>query len=121
MLKNFKNSLLTGVESTKSKVEKNSLYLGVVKGYTTPTLPKKVELFYSNIYIRIFRFIGGICLFLILTKLHLALPFLSQIIILILGSIQCFQILIIFIIKSIYSIYTLKYKSKDLASKVHDK
>ena len=46
-----------------------------------PMLPKKIENVYSNIYIRILRFIGGLCLLLALTKNYLLLPiFLHKII-----------------------------------------
>ena len=41
---------------------------GIVKVYNTPTLPKHIINFNHNIYVRIFRVLGGICLLLILSK-----------------------------------------------------
>ena len=47
-----------------NKIEKNSIYLGILKGYNIGILPEKVYKIYNNIFIRILRFIGGVCLFL---------------------------------------------------------
>ena len=46
----------------------NNLKLGNIKVYKTPTLPNQVINFNKNIFVRIFRVIGGICLLLTLTK-----------------------------------------------------
>ena len=96
-----------------SKIDKNSFYLGFMKAYNVPILPKKIENIYSNIYVRVLRFIGGVCLLLILTNKHLLLPVYLHKLIIVVGAIQSIQILIIFIIKIIYGLYTLMYKSKD--------
>src|SRR5229473_2505394 len=95
------------------KIKNNSFYKGVMKGYKVPTLPKKIELILNNVYIRILRFIGGLCLLLILTSSHLSFPMYLQFIIVILGCLQSIQIMVIFVIKFIYGIYTLIYKAKD--------
>ena len=84
-----------------------------MKAYSVPMLPKKIEYIYSNIYVRILRFIGGVCLLLVLTNKYLLLPIYLHKIIIVVGAIQSIQILIIFIIKIIYGLYTLMYKSKD--------
>nr|YP_010697893.1 hypothetical protein P1Q19_mgp05 [Fuscoporia viticola]WCF76854.1 hypothetical protein [Fuscoporia viticola] len=96
-----------------SKIDKNSFYLGFMKAYHVPVLPKKIDLIYSNIYIRILRFIGGICLLLTLTNSHLSLPIYLHIYIAIIGAIQSIQIVLMFIIKFIYGLYTLIYKPKE--------
>ena len=82
-----------------------------MKGYNVATLPKNIETIYNIIYIRILRFIGGICLLLILTGYSCLLPTYLHIPIIVIGTIQSVQIIIIFLIKFIYGIYTLKYKS----------
>ena len=96
-----------------SKIDKNSFYLGFMKAYSVPILPKKIENIYSNIYVRVLRFIGGVCLLLVLTNTYLLLPIYLHKIIIVVGAIQSIQILIIFTIKIIYGLYTLIYKSKE--------
>jgi hypothetical protein len=44
------------------------LKLGIIKVYKTPSLPPHVLNFNHNIFVRIFRVIGGICLLLTLSK-----------------------------------------------------
>ena len=56
------------------KQGKNAFYLGFIRAYSLPTLPAKLELFYNNIFVRIFRFIGGLAFLLIVTKTYLILP-----------------------------------------------
>jgi hypothetical protein len=101
----FKNHLL-------SKVEKKSLYLGFKRGYDIPILPEVIFKFYNIIYIRILRVIGGLCLFIVLTKIHLILPTYLHFPIIIIGFLQSLQICIIFMIKICYGLYTLIYKKK---------
>lgn len=76
-------------------------------------LPEKLYKIYNLLYIRILRFIGGVCLLLVLTSSYLSLPIYLHKPIIIIGAIQSVQILIICIVKIIYGIYTLKYKSKE--------
>jgi hypothetical protein len=45
-----------------------NIYLGIKHALNVPSLPKKVSDFYNHIYTRIFRFIGGISILLLLTK-----------------------------------------------------
>ena len=96
-----------------SRIQKNSTYLGIKKGLSMSLLPAKVEKFYSYIFIRILRFLGGLCLLLVLTSWYLELPLMLHNTIIIVGFIQSIQILIICLIKVIYGVYRLKYKSKD--------
>jgi hypothetical protein len=72
-----------------------------------PLLPNTVQSFLSNIYVRILRFIGGLCVLLVFTKTYLIFPNFLRWIILILSLLQMMQMFIIIIIKVIYSIYTL--------------
>ena len=88
------------------KLNTNSLYLGFKKGYNLSILPEKIEKIYSLIFVRILRVIGGISFLLVLTSKYLMFPLYLQKVILILGIIQSLQMLIIFIIKIIYGIYT---------------
>lgn len=80
----------------------NSIYLGFIRAYSIPTLPAKVELIYSHIFIRILRFIGGFSCLLVLTKTHLMLPAFLHLFLSILASIQMTQIILILIIKIFY-------------------
>ena len=96
-----------------SKIETNSIYLGIIKGYNIGILPESLYKINNNLFIRILRFIDGVCLFLVLTSYYLKFPIILHKIIIIIGFIQLIQIVIILLIKIIYRIYTLKYKSKD--------
>ena len=93
-----------------SRIQKNSTYLGIKKGLSMSLLPAKVEKFYSNIFIRILRFIGGISFLIVISKIYLNLPENLHLFIIIIASIQITQIIIILIIKIFYGIYTLIYK-----------
>ena len=101
----------------KFYLKNTTIYLGFMKAYSVPMLPKKIEYIYSNIYVRILRFIGGVCLLLVLTNTYLLLPIYLHKIIIVVGAIQSIQILIIFTIKIIYGLYTLIYKSKEFEIK----
>jgi hypothetical protein len=90
----------------------NSIKLGIRRGLEIPTLPLRIRNFYDNIVIRIFRFIGGICLVLNLTGYYLSFPNILHWFILIISAIQMIQIMIITGIKIVYSIYTLIYNPK---------
>ena len=62
-------------ELFKTKLNTNSLYLGVKKGYNISILPEKIEKIYSLIFVRILRVIGGISFLLVLTSKYLMFPF----------------------------------------------
>lgn len=96
-----------------NSIRLRDISLGLKKGYNIPTLPHNLENLYSNIYIRIFRVIGGLCLLLVLTSNYSLFPVYLHTLIFFLGFIQSIQIVIIFIIKAIYASYTLIFKSKD--------
>jgi hypothetical protein len=97
----------------KAKLDRKSIILGLKKGFSISLLPKKIEVFYQHIYIRILRFIGGLCLLIALTSNYLLFPVFLQTPILIIGFLQSVQIIIIFIIKICYGFYTLKYRKKE--------
>ena len=56
----------------KTKLNTNSLYLGVKKGYNISILPEKIS---QGICVRILRVIGGISFLLVLTSKYLMFPF----------------------------------------------
>lgn len=92
------------------KINYNSIYLGFKKGMSISILPPKLEKLYSNKYIRIIRFIGGLCLLFVLTNKYLLLPnlpFSIYMTICIIGLLQALQIFIIFLIKIIYGLYII--------------
>lgn len=92
------------------KINFNSIYLGFKKGISVSILPPKLDKLYNHIFIRIIIFIGELCLLFVLTNKHLLLPNLPvsiYTIICIIGLLQAIQILSIFLIKTIYGIYTL--------------
>jgi hypothetical protein len=91
---------------------KNSIYLGFIRAYNIPTLPAKVELIYSHIFVRILRFIGGLSFLLVVTKIHLILPAFLHLFLSIIASLQITQIIIILIIKIFYGLYTIIYKKE---------
>ena len=45
-----------------------------MKAYSIPTLPVKIENYYNNVFVIIFRAIGGISVIMVLTKFYLNLP-----------------------------------------------
>ena len=92
------------------KINFNSILLGFKKGISVSILPPKLDKLYNHIFIRIIRFIGGLCLLFVLINKHLLLlnlPISIYTIISIIGLLQALQIICIFIIKTIYGIYTL--------------
>ena len=91
----------------------NSIKLGIKKGLEIPTLPLKIRKFYDHILIRVFRFIGGVCLVLNLTKLYLTFPEILRYFFLGMSVVQITQILVILLIKIIYSSYKLIYKPEE--------
>ena len=91
---------------------KNSIYLGVMRAYSIPTLPVSVARFNTNIFVRIFRVIGGTSFLMVATEFYLQFPDLLQIICAIIASIQVTLVVIIFIIRTFYSLYTLIYKKE---------
>jgi len=91
---------------------KNSFYLGFIRAYSIPTLPAKVEQIYSHIFVRIFRFIGGLSFLLVVTNTYLILPGFLHLFLAILASIQITQIIIILIIKFFYGLYIIVFKKE---------
>ena len=91
----------------------NSIILGFKKANSIPTLPNWLEKLNKNIFIRIFRFIGGFCVLLVFTGYSLEFPDLLQYIVILLSIFQILQMWLIFITKAIYMTYTLIYKKTD--------
>lgn len=83
-----------------------------MKGLSIPMLPVKVERLYNNIFVRIFRFIGGVAFLMVISNIFLHLPELLQLFFAIMASIHITQIMIMFIMKSSYGIYTLVFKKE---------
>lgn len=112
----MKNKLLKFENCFKTwflnKWGKNSIYLGIMKAYSIPTVPLSVENYYNNVFVRIFRVIGGISVIMVLTKFYLNLPEYLHLFCTIIASIQVTLVMIIFIIKFFYGIYTLIYKKE---------
>ena len=77
-------------------------------------LPESISKPYNNIFIRILRVMGCICLFLVLTNgsEKLFLPSSIHTIIIALAFLQSIQKLVIMIIKLIFGLYTLMFNRK---------
>ena len=75
-----------------------NIILGFKHAWGIPSLPPKIEYFYNHIFTRIFRFIGGVTLLLILTQKY-DLSALD-----IINFNKCLRIEIIFYFISIYAI-----------------
>ena len=86
---------------------KKNIILGFNQAYKVSLLPLPVELFLNNIFIRIIRFICSLCLILVLTNQFTFLPQYLHGLIIVLAFIQSIQMLIIFIIKIVYGLYTI--------------
>jgi len=91
---------------------KTPVYLGFIKANSIPTLPAKVEQFYSHIFVRIFRVIGGLSCLLVLTKIYLLLPGFLPLILAILASIHITQVIILLIINFFYGLYIIAFKKE---------
>ena len=109
MIKN----LIKLVNLFKQKIRYEDIKLGVKKGLNLPTLPPKIEKFYGNVWVRIFRVIGGICLGLTITKKFDIFPYPLNYLIVILGFIQIFQIIVISCIKSVYSLNKIMFHPEE--------
>lgn len=94
------------------KLTQSSLGKGIKKGLSIPTLPPKIEKYYNLLFVRIFRFIGGITVVLVVTRYHLNLPEYLHLSIAILASVQMLSIVIIFLIKIFYGLYIFLYKKE---------
>ncbi len=83
-----------------------SLKLGIIKAYHIPNLPENVYNFYNHIFMRIFRVIGGLCVYFTffnkLTDVKIV-----KYIILVIAIIQLTLIFIITMYKIVYSIKKL--------------
>lgn len=93
-----------------SSETKNSIILGFKKAYSISLLPPKIEKFYSNIYVRILRVIGGICFLLTITKYFVLFPDFLHLFIFIFAIFQGVQIFILYLIKFCYGIYIIMYR-----------
>lgn len=96
-----------------SNKKSRDLKLGVIKAYNISTLPLSIERYYTLPVSRVFRFVGGICVGLVITKYYLHFPYVIQLFILVLSLIQMFLIVLISIVRVIYSIYKLIFHSKE--------
>jgi hypothetical protein len=94
-----------------NKWGKNSFFLGAQRAYIIPTLPLSVENFNNHIFVRILRVLGGISFFIFMLgtrpdfglQIHNYFKFFVSI----LASFHITYVIIIFIIRIIYSMYTL--------------
>jgi hypothetical protein len=94
-------------------LNKNSILLGIKKGYNTPILPEKLNKFYNLLIIRVSRVIGGICLLIILLEKFNLFPEYFQYLIFFIGLTHLLSIIIIFLIKIFFGIYKLIYHSNE--------
>jgi len=91
----------------------NSIKLGIKKGLIIPTLPPKIDKFYSHPITRILRVIGGFCAVMVLTKNYTYFPYPLDYVTIFFAAIQLFQIVVISIIKLFYSIRKLIFKPEE--------
>lgn len=89
----------------------NSIIKGVKHGWSISIMPKFLGNILNNIFVRIFRFLGGLCvLFVLLQKQHiidLKLPIILNYIIMYMALFQMVQILIVGIIRFFYGMNKL--------------
>nr|WVH38269.1 hypothetical protein [Trametes maxima] len=85
----------------------HNLRLALKKANSISLLPRKVEVYYNYLYMRIFRVLGGICLVLVLTGKFSLFGEEIHIFIFILALIQSFLIIIINLIKFFYGLYVI--------------
>ena len=90
-----------------------NLKKGFLKAYHLPILPDNINNLYQNIFVRIFRVIGGICVVVVLTKKHLILDFPLRLIVLILAFFQFVLMVFIGIVKLVFGIKKLINNPED--------
>ena len=106
----IKNNLLIFKIWFTTKYGKNSFYLGLMRAYSIPTLPVKVEKYYNHIFVRIFRVLGGISVLMVLSNFYLDLPNVFTFLCVFVACIHITLVFIIFIIKTFYSLYILIFR-----------
>ena len=116
-IKQIKNKFIFNIITVQNwffkKWGKNPFFLGAVHAYSIPALPPKVETYNNHVFVRIFRFIGGISFFAVfVSNLYLHLPTYIQLFLLITTCLHLTQVSIILIIKLCFSLYTLILKKK---------
>lgn len=94
------------------KILFKEIILAFKKVNTIPTLPLKIEELHTHIFTRIFRFIGGLCVLLNLTKYYEIFPQFFLFINLIYSVIQMLFIITNLLIKMFYMIYIFIYKKE---------
>ena len=85
----------------------HNIILAFKKANSISLLPRKIEVYYNYLYMRIFRVLGGICLVLVLTGKYSLFGEEIHIFIFILALIQSFLIIIINLIKFFYGLYII--------------
>ena len=85
----------------------HNVLLAFKKAYSISLLPKRVEVLYSSLYMRIFRVLGGVCLVLVLTGKYSLFEEEVHILIFIPALIQSFLIILMGIIKFFYGLYII--------------
>jgi cytochrome c oxidase subunit 2 len=113
------NSRLSAkVNDLDNKNNFNSIIIGFKKGYSINTLPDNIRIFLDYPVIRILRVIGGFSvIFYLMNKngiISYNLPYYLNIIITIFAFIQLVQIIIISVIKFVYSLNKLIRNRKEL-------
>jgi len=103
--------------NTKNIKNNPSLILNIKLAYfktkNIPNLPPLISNLYSHIFIRVFRVIGGISFILVASGYFLYFHESLHLLITIIASIQVTLVLIVTIIRIIYSMYRLFYCPND--------
>nr|YP_010170431.1 hypothetical protein K8K84_mgp039 [Phanerochaete carnosa]QRZ60413.1 hypothetical protein [Phanerochaete carnosa] len=90
-----------------------NIKIGIVKAYNIPTLPANIERIYSHHITRIFRVLGGICIALVITKAYHHILYPINKFVLFFAITQLIQIVLISIIKIIFSLNKLIRNSSE--------
>jgi len=117
-LKNLNNKIINKKDRFQTwflqKWGKNSIFLGAQRAYSLPTLPAKVEKYHNHVFVRIFRFLGGLSFLMVATNINydLKLPAIVLWTIIIVACIHVTHVIIILLIKFFFSLYTLIFDRK---------
>ena len=95
------------------KMEKNSIFIGLKKGYHMEILPPIVIAFLKKPVIRILRVIGGVCVALALLNKIALFPYPFDIIVSCLAILLMIQITVISVIKFFYILYLFIFRPTD--------
>ena len=89
---------------------KKDFLIALKKVYRVSLLPTSIDKLYNHLFVRVLRFTGGICLFLVFSHNYVKLGTPFNTVVLILATFQVIQMTCVSLIKGVNGFYNLLYK-----------